>query len=99
MPEPFINKEIAIQALVSSVWKVLVKKQYIKQWIYEFSQGTVVTEDWHLKGTMAMTDDDGTVLLEGRHRINSFNLRAGRLITRQPNNLISLSRNEIRPTN
>lgn len=30
MHEPFINKEITIQAPVHVVWKVLVRKQYIE---------------------------------------------------------------------
>lgn len=65
MSDPFINKKKPIQAPISKVWKVLVKKQYIKQWIYEFSEANVVTEDWHLNSNIAMTDDEGTVLLEG----------------------------------
>jgi uncharacterized protein YndB with AHSA1/START domain len=64
MSGPFIDKEIAIHARVSNVWKVLVKKQYINQWIHEFSQGAVVTEDWHLNGAIAMTDDHGTELMK-----------------------------------
>ena len=65
MSEPYINKKITLQAPVTKVWNVLVKKQYIKQWIYEFSEGNVVTEDWQLNRKIAMTDDDGTVLMEG----------------------------------
>ena len=65
MSESFINKQIAIAAPVSKVWEVLVKKQYIEQWIYEFSEGNVVTEDWQLNSKIEMTDDDGTVLMEG----------------------------------
>lgn len=65
MSEPFIKKEITIQAPVSKVWDVLVKKPYLKQWIPEFSQGNIVTEDWHLNSTMTMTDDDGTVVSQG----------------------------------
>lgn len=65
MSELFIDKKITIHAPASKVWKVLVKKQYIEQWISKFSEGNVVTEDWHLNGNIEMTDDDGTVLMEG----------------------------------
>jgi uncharacterized protein YndB with AHSA1/START domain len=65
MHERFIYKQISIRAPVVTVWKVLLKKQYIKQWIYEFSEGNVVTEDWQLNSNIAMADDDGTVQLKG----------------------------------
>ncbi|HYH55236.1 MAG TPA: SRPBCC domain-containing protein [Anseongella sp.] len=65
MPESYIDKKIAIQAPVAKVWNVLVKKQHIQQWIYEFSASHVATEDWQLNTRIAMTDNDGTVLLEG----------------------------------
>lgn len=65
MSELFIDKNITIQSPVSKVWKVLVKKQYTKQWVSEFSAGDIVTEDWHLNSKIGMTDDDGTVVLEG----------------------------------
>lgn len=65
MSGPFIDKKVTIHAPVSSTWKVLVKKQYIEQWISEFSEGNVVTEDWDLNRRIAMTNDDGAVLLEG----------------------------------
>ena len=65
MSEQFINGNITIQAPVSKVWSVLVKKQYIEQWINEFSGGNVVTEDWQLNKSIAMTDDNGAVVMKG----------------------------------
>ena len=65
MHESFISNKITIQAPVQEVWKVLVEKQYNKQWIDEFSGGNVVTEDWQLNSNVAMTDDQGTVLMVG----------------------------------
>jgi uncharacterized protein YndB with AHSA1/START domain len=65
MSEQFINHKVAIQAPVTRVWEVLVKKRYIEQWINEFSTGNVVTDDWQLNKRIAMTNDNGTVLMEG----------------------------------
>lgn len=65
MHELFIDKKITIRSPVPKAWKVLVKKQYIEQWISEFSKGNIVTEDWHLDRQLAMTDNDGAVLMEG----------------------------------
>lgn len=65
MYEPFIKTKITIQAPVDKVWEILVKEQYTQQWINEFSGGNVVTEDWQLNSNIAMTDDDGTILIEG----------------------------------
>jgi uncharacterized protein YndB with AHSA1/START domain len=66
MPDKFINKKITIQAPTPKVWKVLVRKQYIEQWIYEFSEGNVITEDWQLNSKIAMADNEGAVLSEGK---------------------------------
>jgi hypothetical protein len=52
-------------APVSGVWDVLVKKQYIEQWVNKFLEGNVLTEDWHLSGNMAMNDDNGALLIKG----------------------------------
>lgn len=71
MNKSFINKSITIHTTVPTVWKVLVTKQYIAKWIYEFSEGNLVTEDWHLDSDITMTDDKGTVILEGT--ITEFN--------------------------
>lgn len=65
MSEQYINKKIAIQTRISKIWNVLVKKQFTKQWISEFSDGDIVTEDWHLHSKISMTDDAGAVVLEG----------------------------------
>lgn len=65
MQEPFIEKEIAIQAPTSAVWETLVKKQYNQQWISEFSGGKVNTDDWQLHTPVVMTDDNGDAVFEG----------------------------------
>lgn len=65
MSKVFIEKEIEIHAPVSKVWAVLVKHQYTKQWINEFSEGNMVTMDWQLGSELAMTDDNSNVIMKG----------------------------------
>ena len=66
MPERSIVKEVEIDARTSKVWDVLVRRDYIEQWVKEFSEGNVVTGDWQLGSEVAMTDDDGTVFQTGK---------------------------------
>jgi len=65
MSESFIKKEIKIYASASRVWNVLVKQNYIEQWMKEFSSGNFITEDWQLQSEIAMTDDVGNVIQKG----------------------------------
>lgn len=66
MSELFINKEVEINVPVLKVWNVLVKRQYTQQWIKEFSDGNLTTEDWQPGSEIEMTDNDGNVIMKGK---------------------------------
>ncbi len=65
MSDVFIEKEIKIHASFSKVWKVLVNKHYINQWIKEFSTGEFITEDWQKGSEITMIDGKGNVIHKG----------------------------------
>ena len=65
VPERHVVREVEIHAPASSVWDVLVMRTSIEVWAREFSEGNIVTEDWQLGSSVAMTDDDGRIVQHG----------------------------------
>lgn len=65
MSDLFIEKEIKVHASISKVWNILVKKDYINQWIKEFSAGDFITENWQKGSGITMVDDEGNVIHKG----------------------------------